>query len=100
MKLKRFILYGFSSVLCLSVCPTAKFPKSICSSYCENNELVCVMQELSYMCQMALYTEAGLRVAFTRCSGAHHVCSLRHQGSRICEQLLLSHKRIKREVDV
>lgn len=75
----------------LSMCYTAKFPKSICSSYCENNELVCVMQGLSYPCQMALSSGWALPIAQVHAASAA-------PGSwnySIQEELLPSHHRNK-----
>lgn len=46
-----FTSSGFCTGLCAHTHGAAKFPKSICSSYCENNELMCVVQEHFYLCQ-------------------------------------------------
>lgn len=80
-KLNSFTSSAFSAVLCLSTCCAAKFPKSICSSYCENTELVHVMPELFYPCQMVLYILIVLGLGFTNHSGACHFFSYRQQRS-------------------
>lgn len=71
-QLSLTVSYHKPSVLScvLSMCCAAKFPKSICSSYCENNELVCVMQGLSYPCQMALSSGWALPIAQVHAASA------------------------------
>lgn len=71
-QLSLTVSYHKPSVLSfvLSMCCPAKFPKSICSSYCEDNELVCVMQGLSYPCQMALSLGWALPIAQVHAASA------------------------------
>lgn len=76
-KLNGFTSSAFSAVLCLPTCCAAKFPRSICSSYCENTELVHVMQGLFYPCQIVLYILIVLRLGSTNHSGAR--CFFSHR---------------------
>lgn len=90
-----FISYVFSAALCLPTYCAAKFPKSICSSYCENNELVHVMQGLFYSCQIVLYILIVLRLGSAGHLGAHASSAVGNRSRNLREQSLPLHKEQK-----